>query len=336
LEDTIKNLNAQINGLSGSGNSRYSSNGANSNYMYRDAIIYPDVFTAYNNNTFVKKGAASAWDDTSYKVSPWNLRKILRIGIGAQSNGNGMLINIPSGYNVLWLRILNDRWESFRVVPVTQTVVFGDVPEIYASGYRRIVNISPDGAGSDTYHDLHQWVPIPVRRNAQFYDVYSAQNSDSWISGIAYGKNLWNHAMNSAVAYHWKLNPGSGDVGWSTHDWNGDHLATLNEGKTFELSVPVVFSGKDKLVYIVEHNNNWSGIMHGKIYVNNVEVERFRTSFSNPFAVHFNSKMYARYIATRIPANLINSGDKFIKLKIDMTPCNHHIHFREIGTHDFI
>jgi len=41
-------------------------------------------------------------------------------------------------------------------------------------------------------------------------------------------------------------------------------------------------------------------------------------------------------MATKIPASLIGQTDKFVRLKIDMTGSNHHIHFREIGTHDYI
>jgi hypothetical protein len=39
-------------------------------------------------------------------------------------------------------------------------------------------------------------------------------------------------------------------------------------GKISELKIPVVPSGKDKLLYIVEHNNNWVGIMHGSVTIN--------------------------------------------------------------------
>jgi len=95
------------------------------------------------------------------------------------------------------------------------------------------------------------------------------------------------------------------------------------------------YSGKDKIIYIVEHNNNWTGTMHGSVFINGTQIERFRTSYTNPFAIHHNSKFYQRYMATRIPASLIGPNDKFCKLKIDMTASNHNIYFREIGTHDY-
>jgi len=141
--------------------------------------------------------------------------------------------------------------------------------------------------------------------------------------------------MNSAVAYHWKLNsPTGGDVGW-TGDWNNDQTAHIFSGGNVELAVPVVYTGKDKLVYIVERGDSSTGIMHGRVWVNSAEIDRFKTVYNNPFATHHNNKRFQKYIATKVPAHLINFGDKFIKLRIETTMSNYHIYFREIGTHDY-
>jgi hypothetical protein len=308
------------------------------NYMYRDAIIYQDIFAAYNSNIFTKKGTPNGWDETSYVQNPWNSKRILKIGGGPNFNGNGMLINVPDGgFNVLWLRVLNDRWMTFRCQSLNDEsqVNFNSVQEIYAAGYRKLNQYGPDGGSPDSYWDLHHWLPIPLRQPGQ-YMCYSDKNSDDWISGIAFSKNLWNHALNSAVAFLWKLNPQTGDINWVGENWNNDQLAYFPAGSNTEVSVPVVYSGKDKIIYIVEHNNNWTGCQHGNVYINGQQVERFRTSYSNPFATHYNSKIYDRYMATKIPASLVGQNDKFVRLKIDMTGSNHHIHFREIGTHDYI
>ena len=119
-------------------------------------------------------------------------------------------------------------------------------------------------------------------------------------------------------------------------NWNGDVLAEIPMGLKLDLFVPVVPSGKNKTLYIVEHNNNWeSGNMHVSIMVNNIEVERLRTSYSNnPFASHYNSKLYSRYLALTIPAEIIPNGAKFVKVTIDMTNCNKNMYLREIGIHD--
>jgi len=201
-------------------------------------------------------------------------------------------------------------------------------------GYRKLNSIAPDGGCTDAFWDVHHWVAIPLRGEGS-YNVYSDKYSDDWISGIAFSKNLWNHAYNSAVAYYWGLNPGTGVPSWSTENWNNDNLAYFPLNTNIEVLVPVMPTGGDKIVYIVEHNNNWMGTQHGNVFINGQPVERFRTTYSNPFATHWNSKIYERYMATRIPANLIQATDKFVRLKIDMTNSNNHIHFREIGTHDY-
>lgn len=99
---------------------------------------------------------------------------------------------------------------------------------------------------------------------------------------------------------------------WVTSNSNNDQLARIPLGKVTELKVPVVPNGRDKILYIVEHNNNWNGGMHGDININNKKAERFRASYSNPFASHYNSKLYSRYIATVIPADWIKPTDNFV------------------------
>jgi len=328
LDAKLSSLMGQLTQVTGS-TSKYDSNGVNLwNYMYKDSLIYQDVFNAYNSQIFTKKGSPSSWDDTSYASNPWNNRKIIRNGIGYQSNGNGMLVSVPAGYDVLWIRCLSDRWTVFRVMPDS-----GGNPEVYVCGLRALNEISPDGAAPDTMWNVHQWMPIPLRAAGSYW-VYGEATGDNWFSGIAFGKNLWGHAKNSAKAYQLKVNGGDAVI-WNSDNWNSDQLAMFTAGSNFEVRVPVVNNGKDKIVYIVEHNNNWTGTQHGKVTINDQEVERFRTSYNNPFAVHHNSKLYNRYMATRIPAGLIQAGDAFVRLRIDMTISNHHIHFREIGTHDY-
>jgi len=318
--------------------SHYSADGTNNlNHMYHTAMVFQDIFDAYNSNIFRKQGTPGGWDETSYASGLWNGKRILNIGTGVQSNGNGIVVNIPQGYDVLWIRALGDRWCVLRVSQFNQGSVanFQDWTEIYATGFRNLNKIGPDGAGTDSYWNVHEWMPIPIRGGASQYNVYSAQNSDSWISGIAFGQNIWNHATQSAVAYLWKLNPQTGDIGWSGQ-WNNDQLSQFNAGSVVEVSVPVINSGLDKMVYLINHNDSWLGTMHGKVTVNGQPVERFRTTYSNPFATHFNSKFFDRYLATHVPASLIQQGDKFIRLKVDMSNCNNHLYFRELGTHDYI
>jgi hypothetical protein len=302
----------------------------NKYFMYKEAIIYQNIFEPLEKNIISKVGNPVGWDDQSYRVTEFNKRKILQIGTVAQENENGLKINVPEKYNVLWIRVLNDRHNIFRVRPESDPE-----SEKYACSFRGLNEISPDGTTSDSFDYIHKWCPIPLRKPGA-YMLYSDRNVNGcWLSGIAFSKNLWNHAKNSGLAYHWQINGGSAAL-WNTDNWNNDVLAMIPAGQISEFIVPVVPSGKDKLLYIFEHNNNWDGVMHTGVSVNDQSVERFRTSYLNPFSIHINSKLYSRYIALRIPKEYIPEDAKFVKLKIDMQMNNNHIHFREIGTHDFI
>ncbi len=129
----------------------------------------------------------------------------------------------------------------------------------YTCGHRTLNEISHDGGAPDSYHRIHMWLPIPVKKSGE-HIIINGQHSNGWIGGIAFSKNPWGHARNSAVAYHWRVNGGSG-CHWNTHSWNSDNLCQLNNRQRWELIVPVVENGKDKLLYIVEHNNSWLGTM---------------------------------------------------------------------------
>ena len=74
--------------------------------------------------------------------------------------------------------------------------------------------------------------------------------------------------------------------------------------------------------------------MHNGISVNGQSIERFLACYDNPFARHWNSKIYERYLAARIPAALIPADAKWLNVRIDMSQQSHSIHFREIGSHD--
>jgi len=299
-----------------------------SNLMYEAEghIIHQDIQDAFNRGVAEKMGNPGGWDEG---FGVWYRRRIMRFGIGKAGNSDGMKVNVPSGYNTLWLRVLNDRWFHIRIRGEND---FSE-PERYTAGYRKLNEYSPDGGSADTEWTRHMWMQVPLRQ-AGPYSVLSEVNSDSYISGIAFSRNPWNHVRNSAVAYHWAVNGGDA-LQWHTHDWHSDNLASLNSGAIRTFRVPVIPSGRDKLVYIIEHNSTWLGTMHGDFWVGNQKVERFRTTYRNPFATHFNSKLYDKYIAARVPSNLIAQDQKFLDCKIDMTFSDHNIHFREIGTHDY-
>lgn len=299
------------------------------NFMYREAIIHQDILDAFDKGIVKKIGAPSYFNDGSYRGSSlWNKRHILNIGNRQEQPGNGIEVKVPIGYDVIWLRCLNDRWETFTVRG--GNINFGT----YACGYRQLNEISPDGGSADSFDTIHMWISVAVRKDISIYQITNGPNSDGWLSGIAFGKNMWNHAYNSAVAYHWALNGGH-NLEWDNHNWNSDQLARIVQGAVRKLIVPVVPNGKPKLLYFVEHNNNWVGTMHTGVKVNGKIIERFRTTYRNPFATRFNSKIYDRYIAAFVPSEYIPQGAVSIEVDIDMSLQDHNIYFREMGTHDF-
>ncbi len=309
--------------------------------MYPDSpLIYQDIFAARDQGVISKLGNPF-YDDTTYRSSnPWQARPIIRYGGNNEADGNGMQVNIPSGYDTLWVRLLGDRWNVVKAY-----FLDGNKEDLglWAGGYRATNCYCPDGSLSDGFYfstdsqnrTAHQWLPIPVRRSGQLALISKPNTaSEFWVSGIAFSRNPWAHATQSAVAYHWKINGGT-DIKWNTHIWNDDVLAEITAKSNSELKVPVVPSNRDKLLYIVEHNNNWNGTMHTGITVNGQPIERFLATYDNPFARHWNSKFYERYIAARIPSSLIPADAKWLNVKIDMSLQNNSIYFREIGSHDF-
>jgi hypothetical protein len=307
--------------------------------MYpENPLVYQDIFNAKNAGAIVKFGNPR-YDETTYtSKNLWNERPIIKFGGDKEDDGNGALVTIPPGYDTVWVRVLGDRWTVMKAY-------FTDGAKenlgLWAGGYRATNCYCPDGSLSDGVHfstdnqnrTAHQWLPIPTGRSGQLALVAKPNtNWEFWVSGLAFSRNPWGHAGQSAVAYHWKLNGGD-EVKWNTHLWNDDVLAEITAKTNSVLVVPVVPNGRDKLLYLVEHNNNWNGAMHNGITVNGTPIERFLATYDNPFARHWNSKFYERYFAARIPASLI-PADRWLKVRIDMSKQTNSIYFREIGTHD--
>ncbi len=302
------------------------------NRMYKDKgiIMYQDLNVAFQKKVISKAGNPNKADWRSYSRNTWHKRHIYNIGRGVQGQGNGLKVQVPSGYNVLWLRCTNHVWGMFWITSNTKEGR-RDLGS-FTCGHRKLNEISLDGGAPDSYHLYHMWVPFRVLEAGE-HIIHSGRHSDSWISGLAFSKNLWGHTMTSAVGVHWGINSGRG-IPWYNHNWNNDNLAYFDHSQRYNVRVPVVENGKDKLFYIVEHNSNWVGTMHTNIKVNGREIERLRTSYSNSFATHFNSKRFDRYVAAFIPAEFIPKGATFIEVKVNMFMNDHRFYFRELGTHD--
>jgi len=307
--------------------------GAIHNRMYpEDPIVYQNIFDAKYKGAISKLGSPSYYNDTTYTVSNLhNGRPIIAYGRNNESDGNGASVDIPEGYDTVWVRVLGDRW---NVIKAYFTDGDNEDTGLWTAGYRRNNCYCPDGSLSDGYAASHQWLPIPAGRAGKLALIAKPYTGDNfWLSGLGFSKNPWKHAAQSAVGYHWASNGGD-EATWDTLNWNNDILAYIPKGTNIRLMVPVVPSGRDKLLYLIDHNNNWNCDMHNGITVNDKPIERFIATYDNPFARHWNSKFYQRYIAARIPNSLIPDNARHLTVRIDMTKQDNHINFREIGTHD--
>jgi len=302
-------------------------------------IIHQDIFDAKARGAITKLGNPQ-YDETAYSVNLWFERRLIKFGTNNEADGNGAQVRIPDGYDTVWVRVLGDRWTAIHAYFLDgQKEDLG----LWAGGYRAANCYCPDGTLSDGCIFIrdngnrtgHQWLPIPARRAGSLALIAKPNTVEEfWLSGLAFSKNPWAHAAQSAVTYSWALNGGDA-VRWNNHDWNNDVLAELGAKTNWELKVPVIPSGRDKLLYLVEHNNNWNGCLHTGITVNNQPIERFMATYDNPFARHWNSKFYERYIAARIPADFIPAGARWLSIRVDMSrQQTNSIYFREIGTHD--
>lgn len=303
-----------------------------------DYVIYNDVFAAMSSNAMAKSGSPAGWDNTSYASNLWNGYKILNIGTGSTSDQApaGITVNVPTGMNVIWFRVLNcDRWTTLTVkgYPVN------------TCGYRCCAKIRPDGA--DDSGTCHRWIPYPVAGPGTYYVSGASSaytSSGNWISGLGFSTNPYNHAMTSGIAYQWKLNGGSG-VGWNSSSWpggdgsganGGDNLAFIPRGQTATLVVPTVKSGNDKMLYFLSLGRvaDATYVSMCKITVNGTPVDRFYP-YNNSFSKYYNSKPNLNYFSTRVPASLITGQTVSIVIDATSPDIGDNVYFREVGTHDY-
>ncbi|VBB18916.1 hypothetical protein YASMINEVIRUS_1448 [Yasminevirus sp. GU-2018] len=272
---------------------------SNDNYaIYNDilAAIAPSPSSLSISKPIAKYGNPPGFDNTTYTTSRlWNRRTIMRVGY-CTDGLNGVIVYVPANMSVIWIRCLNDRWTTFKVSDEKNNT-YGT----FSWGKRYLTWISPDGSGFDTYANYHSWMPIALPiiptpagalNVARKYVITNpttptCSNDGSWISGIGFSTNPWNHALSSALTLWWKNNGGDDPTSWSENQ-NNDPRVTVGGGQTKTFYIPVVYSGKDKLLYVVTDNDARNDNMAFFVKVNDVAVERFKSAYDNPFSRHYN------------------------------------------------
>ncbi|TYQ31001.1 hypothetical protein [Pseudanabaena sp. UWO310] len=324
----------------------------------QNPTIYDDIFEAEKAGVIVKSDdlPKNSYDRTNWSAKgSYFWREAICYGKGKEDKG-GAIITLPSGYDTAWVRIGNtNEWHVVNAQFSTDGKIFRDLGN-WTAGKRNGNCYCPDGSLGDSSRPYHQWLPIPVGQSGLVKLIHKCDQSWLMLSGVAFSKNPWGHAAQSALGYHWADRVNQGDAAmWDNDNWNGDILAYFDNLMTYEIRVPVVPSGRDKLLYLINHNDYWNGVLHTglsiKIGDTYQPIERFLATYDNPFARHWSSRFYNRYIAARIPAdmitkalNLTNSNDRMtqlISIKVDLTKQGEEknnfedkIFFREIGTHD--
>lgn len=319
-----------------------------------DYVIYDDIIEA-RNSVYTRYGK-NIPDDPTFSTVGWYGYKLLDIG-GSTDGSNGIAVNVPTGMEVIWIRVLNDRWTTLKIN--------GTAFLKYSCGFRNIVKLRPDG--SDDVGVLHRWVPYPINAAGTTYqisgiygDSLGAADPQVFISGLAFSKNPNYHAMLSGVSYYWSstfpdYNPSYtfSNVQWFSENFsdvknssttdNGDNLAYIPKGGITKITVPLARTSVvgDKMLYILNTGRAIDNaiILACIIKVKGVQIENFKR-YNNAFARYYNSKPYITYFGARIPANigsttLFDNNTTSIDVEFDTSSSmiGDHIYFREIGTH---
>lgn len=328
-------------------------------YNPLDCSIYQNIFTAVSQNLIAKGNSNTGYDGTTYATAKWNDENMIRYGTGV---AHDFIVRIPVTYDMIWLRVTNDRWNIFGIKHGTSTpnnATFNQETSNtiarYSAGFRNLINFSPDGGLPDSGTWTHKWVSIPVDKNknnnivvvngisCREVTIYGGKANgntpgDNWISGLAFSMNPFKHTSISGIGIYWGLNNHE-QCGWNSQDWNRDNLAYLAKGGVRTIRIPVidwVNETEDRLFYVVGHNDNWNSLIHRSVACNGTTLERLRTTYINPFEKHFNNPIYSNYAAARIPASIIANCDGFLTFTIDVTKNDDQFYFREMGIHKFI
>jgi hypothetical protein len=285
-----------------------------------------------------------------------------------QPNGTGIKITVPQPpqgstyeYEVLWVQTRNLPYTvsrrstiiyfykanftrtTFKVYQMIDNKIqeFGKYITINTgndTGGNLLNNISPDGGIHNERWNQFEWHPVPINlKNSREIIISNFEITDTWFSGFAFSSNPWKHykiniysLLTNDIQYA-NFSPIE-YVSASRIPTSYDTYAYFLSNTTPVISIPFVNSGRDKIFYIVENNiNQGSGMIN--ISIGNTVIGNLYTSFDNPFARHYNSKVNQKYLAIIIPKNL-TVGLNILTIKLNIPLIANNFCFREMGTHD--
>jgi hypothetical protein len=326
--------------------------------LFDQNIIWTNL-KDYKNNGFSPMPGKSI--DLTYDTNMWNNKYIYKL----DSNGFEITVptyqgNIPNtDYTVLWVQTTNDRISTFNVYnkDINPINYFGT----YATGFRNLTKITPFGSVTNENWNYFDWQPVPIKlsqsRKIIINDPFAIDNilkpQNTYICGLAFSTNNWNHcSMTSLIPY---LNLNQDNSLYLSRDnisyniktninsnmqllnntqltSDGDIITMIKFFSYISVKIPFVNSNKNKILYIITNNDD-TGITISKVFVNSILIGNFYTSFNNPFSRHFNSKSYNKYLGVIIPKEILSTNNNFMTVEIQVPD---ELYIREIGTHDAI
>ena len=298
--------------------------------LFSDAIIYENPFDALNHsgNTGrpVSKLGSPSWDEAQFKNSMWNSKNMFEYGRATESDGNGMEIDVPDGFDTIWIRTTGDTYQAIKAYSLEDSHQYG----VFCTENGRIRNnIDPSGANPWNFWNKHFWQPIPVRSGDRVAVVaVSGGAIANWCCGLGFSKN--NHNWTFQNAFH-VANNGS-ETANHGGVYQNDVFYYLAENTNVHLKIPVIPDGEDKILYFEMINDDWNNGVHKEVVVNGTVIEKLRKNFINPIATLKNSKAFAYYLGAVVPSELITSN--FLDVQINTQYISGAFSFREAGTHN--
>jgi hypothetical protein len=180
------------------------------------------------------------------------------------------------------------------------------------------------------FHNDETWLPIPFPSGKDIVITLSVQSAHQMngniLQGLMFGTNPWNHVTCPAISYRLYASEETKSM-IRVSDVN---VVTLKGSVT--MMVPVIPNGLDKLLYIVHHGTDFLNLGRTRVHVNNMPIESFKHSYSNPFSKFLNGKSHGMYLALKIPANYLDHNAPFVRVRLNTRGGS--LHISEIGTHD--
>lgn len=289
----------------------------------------------------------------------------------------GIQLSVPQFCNVLWIGLLSynieNRHNYFSICDINN-ICYG----IYGAGRNMESNIAPGGViATNPYDSWITWVAIPLywlnvsataTDNKVILNCYYPANTPSiWITKCAFSSNPWNHCSLLSSAIYYNLNcikrlpsnnpyanfniplESTPNLVWdgTTNDWYGTNIVKITANTNAIIRIPIIKSGKNKILYFVTLNQN-AEVESLQVSLVGLDqslskLPNLRTTFSNPFSRHFNSKRYNLYMATIIPdssivldqinRSFVTINRSFVTINL-FSPIGCDFWFKEIGTHD--